>query len=87
MAESVPKLEIEAAEARRELKETLAAMSDKVAATRAGMYGSAVSIGVVIAAGLGFMMGSKRGHPLTPLVLAAAGYCGVELLRRSRREP
>ncbi|HUN57959.1 MAG TPA: hypothetical protein VMU41_07570 [Candidatus Binataceae bacterium] len=80
-------LEAEAAEARRELNETVAAISEKVAAARTELYAPAVSIGVAIAAGLGFMIGSKRGHPLTPLVFAAAGYCGVELLRRSRREP
>lgn len=87
MAESVPNPETEAAEARRELNETVAAMSDKVAVTRTELYVPAVSIGVAIAAGLGFMIGSKRGHPLTPLVFAAAGYCGVELIRRSRHEP
>jgi hypothetical protein len=86
MAGSVPNLETEVVEARRDLNETVAAMSAKAAATRTELYAPALSIGVAIAAGLGFMIGSKRGHPLTPLVFAAAGYCGVELLRRSRRQ-
>lgn len=87
MAESAPNLETEAAEARHDLNETVAAMSAKISATRTELYAPALSIGVAIAAGLGFMIGSKRGHQLTPLVFAAAGYCSVELLRRSRRQP
>jgi hypothetical protein len=87
MAESVPKLETEVAEARRELSETVTAITDKAAAIRTELYVPAVSIGVAIAAGLGFIIGSRRGHSMTPLVFAAAGYCGIEVLRRSRREP
>jgi hypothetical protein len=87
MAESVTKLEAERDEARLELSETVAVMTEKVAATRAELYSPALTIGVAITAGLGFMIGSKRNHPLTPLVYAVAGYCGVEILRRARREP
>ena len=86
MAESVTKLEAEREEARSELSEAVAAMTAKVAATRAELYSPALTIGVAIAAGLGFMIGRKRDHPLAPLVYAAAGYCGVEILRRARRE-
>ena len=87
MAESVTKIEAERDEARRELSETVAVMTEKAAATRAKLYSPALTIGVALAAGLGFMIGRKRGHPLTLLVYAAAGYCGIEILRGARRAP
>ncbi|HTT76039.1 MAG TPA: hypothetical protein VMF50_08665 [Candidatus Binataceae bacterium] len=87
MAESIAEIETEAGEARRELGETLAAISGKAAATGDKLYAPALSIAVALAAGLGFMIGSRRGHRLTPLVFAAAGYCGLKLVRRRGREP
>ena len=63
------------------------AHAEKAAATRAKLYSPALTIGVALAAGLGFMIGRKRGHPLTLLVYAAAGYCGIEILRGARRAP
>jgi ElaB/YqjD/DUF883 family membrane-anchored ribosome-binding protein len=87
MAENIAEIETELQEARHELSQSVTAMSEKVAATRAELYAPAVSISIAIATGVGFMIGSRRSHPFTPLVFAAAGYCAVELLRRSRRKP
>ncbi|HEX4210568.1 MAG TPA: hypothetical protein VHY56_09260 [Candidatus Binataceae bacterium] len=87
MAESVPELESEVKEARRELTQTVAELSDKVAATRAGLYPPSVTIAVVIAAGLGFIIGHRRDQMMVaPLPIAAAGYCMVKIFR-ARRAP
>lgn len=85
MAENVAQIEIEVEEARRELSHSLAAMSEKVTATRAEFYPPAVAVGVAVAAAVGFMIGSRRDHPLAPLVFAAVGYCGVKFMNGARR--
>jgi hypothetical protein len=87
MAENVEKIEIELEEARRQLSESVAAISDKLAAARAEFFPPALAIGVAIAAATGFMIGSRRGHPLAPLAFAAVGYCGVKLLNGSGKDP
>jgi hypothetical protein len=82
MAISVTKLENERDKARRELGDTLAAMADKVSATRAELYPPAFSAGVVIAACAGFLIGIRRDRALDPLAYAAAGYCGWKIVRQ-----
>jgi hypothetical protein len=84
MAENIAKIETELEEARHELSESVAAMSEKVAATRAEFYPPAVGLGIAVAATIGFMIGSKRDHPFAPLVFAAVGYCGIKLMNARR---
>lgn len=80
------KLETEREEARRELGETLAAMADKAAATRAELYPPAFTAGTVIAAGAGFLIGIRHDRALDPLVYAAASYAGWKILRELWRQ-
>jgi hypothetical protein len=75
-------LESERDQARRELGDTLAAMADKVSATRDELYPPALTAGLLIAAGTGFVIGLRRDNELAPLAYAAAGYCGWKIFRR-----
>jgi hypothetical protein len=75
-------LESERDEARRELGDTLAAMADKVSATRDELYPPALMLGLLVAAGTGFVVGVRRDNELAPLAYAAAGYCGWKIIRR-----
>jgi hypothetical protein len=81
MGINTAKLENEREEARRGLGDTLAAMANKAAATRAELYPPAVTAGVVIAACAGFLIGTRRDRALDPLIYTAAGYCGWKIVR------
>jgi len=85
MPESLASIETELRNARRDLRQVVAEIDDKAAAFRAEVYPTAIAIGIGFAASLGFMIGRKKHHALAPLVFVAAGYCGMELLRRSRK--
>jgi DNA segregation ATPase FtsK/SpoIIIE-like protein len=85
MPESLPNLETELAEARRDLQDAVAGIKEKVAAVQAQLSAPAKVIGIGVAAMLGFVIGSRKSHAPDPVVILAAGYCGAVILRRTSR--
>ena len=83
MAGIPAEIESERDEARRELSRTVAAISEKVEATRAELYPPTFAAGVIVAMAAGFLLGLRRDDPwFSPPVYAAAGYCGWRMVNQ-----
>ncbi|MGA2410379.1 MAG: hypothetical protein ABSG46_08345 [Candidatus Binataceae bacterium] len=92
MAESRTKIETDLGAAKRDFRDSVAALAGaingKVADAKERIYPPALVAGLGAALTAGYILGNRKNHFFDPVLALAAGYLGITVFKRARsRDP